>query len=317
MHGGIIWYRDTRVLHGIAAVLHAIQAVVVLGLASWLNTTPDTQNHGVFALTRQVAVWTPVNSAAVNASQHSMSMVGNYSIVQTFIDSGSLDVRYAILAFFCLASIDHACVALSPMIWEVELLAGQLRYVEYSISASIMSICIAVEMGITDLYVLITIFVLMFATQILGMMADLVSNPDGSMYWSPIQSIMGLYVWIIPHFAGWITCIAAYMPILDAFVSSSKWSSIQAPDFVKAIVFSQFFLFVSFGFVQTYQLWTRSSILSKNDRPYMHVDLQQQHVDLDLKSLNRTTERLFITLSLVAKTLLAWLIMAPILTAAM
>ena len=308
------WY-STGKLHAIAAVVHAVQAVVVLGLTSWLNTVANTTNHGVFKVSRQVALWSAESSSA--AGTH--AMVGNYSVVETTLDSGYFDVRYAILAFFVLAAVDHACVCLAPMVWEIEQLSSQLRYVEYSISASVMAICIGVETGISDLYTLITIFVLMFVTQILGLLADLTSNPEFS-GWNPMQNLLGIYIWTIPHFAGWITCISAYVPILDAFVSSEKNSSIQAPDFVVAIVFTQFLLFISFGFVQAYYLFSKSRLLSASvgvGHPYMNLQQQQYGVEQDIKGLAVTAERAFILLSLVVKTLLAWLILVPILSSAM
>ena len=297
-------------MHAVAAVLHALQAVIVLGLVSWLNTLSDT--HGVFALTRQVSTW--VSPDATNGVARP-SMVGNFSVVETTIDSGSFDVRYAVLCFFVLAFADHACAALSQTIWNIESVSSQLRYCEYSISASVMSMCIAVESGISDLYTLITIFVLIFATQIMGLLADILSNPDFGSKWNPMQSIMGVYIWVVPHGIGWICCIAAYVPILDSFISSERLSPVHAPGFVFAIIVTQFILFISFGFVQCWHLWRKSLLLLSRGAtvnyaildPPSHPSMQRQVKDLALLA-----ERVFIVLSLVAKTLLAWLVLSPI-----
>ena len=53
-----------------------------------------------------------------------------------------------------------------------------LRYVEYSVSASLMLLCISLVSGIVDLYALIALGVLCFVTQVLGGAAEYLFSDD-------------------------------------------------------------------------------------------------------------------------------------------
>ena len=149
-----------------AASLHAIQAVLVIGLTVWLNTrtlTPNTSgsvfNSGHFDLTRTIRV---INS--------------NYSITHEYVTSGSLDVRYLMIAFFTLS----ACFqAFASFMGTVGLRSNNIiRFLEYSISASLVMLALAVEAGITDVYTIECMFVLIWATQILGIAAEYLQTPQ-------------------------------------------------------------------------------------------------------------------------------------------
>ena len=137
---------------------------------------------------------------------------------------------------------------------------------EYSVSASLMTIAIAVEVGITDAYTLMCMFVLMSSCMWFGLIAETTQKA-------------------LPHLAGWIAFVIAYAPILDAYFTSINNSPVKPPDFVTAIVFAEFGIFVLFGVVQLLSL------------VYPNEQMKQ--------------EQRFITLSIVAKSLLAWVVLGP------
>ena len=133
-----------------------------------------------------------------------------------------------------------------------------------------MTITIAVEVGITDVYTLMCMFLLISSCMWFGLYAQ---TTEGNKWW--------------PHAAGWITFVVAYAPIFDTYFTSTNNSIVKSPDFVTAIVFAEFGIFALFGIVQL-------------------LSLLYQERDSQLKQ-----EKRFITLSIVAKSILAWVVLGP------
>ena len=308
----------TQTLNFMAATLHAAQALIVLGLVSWLNTQPSREN-GIFEVERTISIW----HSHPNAAAQQKSMTGNYWIERSNIASGYLDVRYIIVAFFSLSAIFQT---VGGFMYDNHGWMSRLRFIEYSFSASIMVMGIAVEAGIQDLYMLQAMFILTWVTQILGLIAEYFSLLSEKMHLLPYDPLFsgcfGEWSWMVPHVAGWATCLSAYGPILDVFLQSSSRSEISAPGFVKVIVFLQFCLFTCFGFVQYYSLYHRTLIIQGYYVPDWVTTMHQMNdgglIDNSkedrLASLADLVDRAYIILSFVAKTLLAWLILSPILT---
>jgi hypothetical protein len=285
-----------------AAFFHAVQSVVVFSLVSWLNT--QSNELGIFPLDKTVGIWhkkTLLNSSKTITGTNSM-VSDDYFIENKKISSGYLDVRYVIAIFFALSAIFQAVGGYFVSgYW-----GSRLRFVEYSFSASIMIIGIGVEAGIQDIYTLEMMFVLTWATMIFGLLADVLSMTNATET-EPLFEVFGIWTWMVPHVSGWITFLAAYAPILDNFIQSSSKSEISAPGFVNVIVFLQFFLFGCFGLVQTYSL-VKKTYLSKGNRGFQFTR--------DAAILHETVEMVYVILSFVAKTLLCWLILSPILIGA-
>jgi hypothetical protein len=106
----------------------------------------------------------------------------------------------------------------------------------------------------------------------------------------------------------------------------------RTPEFVHVIVIIQFILFNSFGFVQLSQFWSdpedkysnqaeydnmMDRIQSENLRQPLIQNVIEQRmkrmVYADNKRIGVNTERRFVLLSLIAKTLLGWVIAANLL----
>ena len=155
---------------------------------------------------------------------------------------------------------------------------------EYSISASVMILAIAVQVGLTDVYVLCCLFALIFATNILGLIAEVLC---------PVQD-----AWV-PHGLAWITCLVAYAPLLDAYVASMQCSDLSPPGYANVIVFLQFVLFMCFGLVQLY------SLCYARPEPPGFLRASWEH------TRDVGVELTYTGLSITAKTLLAWLVMGP------
>jgi hypothetical protein len=153
-----------------------------------------------------------------------------------------------------------------------------LRFIEYSFSASIMLIAIAILNGVTDINLITSIAILTAACQLCGLAVEFVD--DSRMKW-------------LLHFIGWLQFAWAYGIIFHAFFRSIKSSNDNnvpgPPNFVYVIVILLFLLYSSFGFVQLIEL-----ILGDNFNKY-------------------TKEKSYVVLSLTAKLLLGWMIFSNVL----
>lgn len=327
-----------------AAFLHFVQAVTVVSLIAGLNSKhsddPPLQN-GIYAVQKNLYVirypddphpkcdlpaLVNVSSApgmSLNLSGAGLRMETNnfapflegaVAVHQNFA-VGYLDTRYMIFGFFTLSCLFQALEAL----WGDYTGPRLLRFVEYSISSSVMIMAIAVQVGLTDVYLLVSMFTLMFATNILGLIAEMLC-------FIAETGVISIWLWTVPHALGWFTCIVAYAPILDAYLNTTRCSDKGPPGFVNIIVFLEFCMFISFGFVQVYSLVSKTvrflsmggayqpaSTSSPSDSYYydstnIPSQQQQKHPSQDITD---TADLAYITLSFTAKTLLAWLILGP------
>lgn len=181
----------------------------------------------------------------------------------------------AVAAFLFLAAADHLLMAV-PRIsaWYVRNLRRGINYarwIEYSISASIMVILIAMLTGITGVYALIGLFGVNAAMILFGLLMER-SNPldaESGVDWLPF--VFGSIVGIVP----WIAISVA--------LGGSVADGSEVPGFVFGIFVSLFVLFFSFAVNQFLQ--------------YKRVGRWRDYV---------FGERAYIWLSLIAKSALAW-----------
>jgi hypothetical protein len=268
----------------ITAALHCIQALLVRALSSTITQTKPTPFGGVqFSVVKQVI--------GFDRNTSSVSFVTK--------DEGYYDVVNLIVCFFFLSAMFQSAAVSLDWRW--------LRFIEYSFSASIMLVCIALEAGVRDLYTLRCMAALMWITQLLGLMAEFISHLS-------LRVREGIeWHWALPHAAAWVTCLAAYAPAIDAFIENQD----KAPDFVRWMVYLELLLFMSFGAVQLYGL-ARKSLLESvvvYVECHSHGHLVEGADAAGLDSIDRTCEYAYTTLSLVAKTLLAWIVLSPMLAA--
>jgi hypothetical protein len=270
----------------IAAVLHFIQAIAVHAVAPAVGP-PQTFGG------RQFDVFKPVFTYE------------NELLVTTLEKSGTVDVVDIIIGFFLLSAVFQSVSACVGWRW--------LRFIEYSFSASAMLLAIAVESGVRSIHTLRCMVALMWATQMLGLIAEkagelrlVVVDSDGLTEW----------YWVLPHAVAWVTCAAAYAPALFTFIDNQD----KAPDFVKWLVYLELILFMSFGLVQLYGLVAKSLTSRFGAECDSRQDLERKFylmpkIDKYMAAIDRiddTCEFAYIALSLVAKTLLGWIILSPV-----
>jgi len=222
-------------------LLHAAQAVLILVLASdfaiALTTAPPDGPPG----TRLPAA-------------------------ETLVD---VRIGAAVALFLALAAIDHLLTAtVARSVYEADLRRGinRFRWIEYSISATIMVLLIASYSGITEITAVIAIAGTNVAMILFGWLQERFNPPDRD------ETTM------MPFWFGTLAGIAPWIAIWFNVVTAG-----EVPGFVYGIVVVETVLFFSFGLNQWLQ--------------YRQVGPWSDYL---------IGEKSYLVLSLVAKSLLAW-----------
>lgn len=152
---------------------------------------------------------------------------------------------------------------------------NRVRWVEYSLSASLMIVLIALITGITDVAALIAIAFVNASMILFGWLMEMVNTPDGDRWWTPFWfgCVAGIGPW---------AAIAGYLVI-----NSSIEGAEQPPGFVYGIIVTIFVFFNCFAVNQWLQ--------------YKGIGKWRDYV---------FGETVYIILSLIAKSALAWQIFA-------
>ena len=235
----------------IMGLFHLVQGILMLVLSS------------DFAL--------PVTSAFQVFDEESGGLVSDF---KTAFD---LPIGPVVAAFLLLSAIAHFAIA-SPGIhrwYSNNLLKGAnyARWVEYSLSSSLMIVVVSMLVGIYDIVALIAIFAINAMMILFGWMMELhnqtTEKTDWTAYW--FGSIAGIVPWI---------GIAIYL------IGAGQGEQ-GPPGFVYAIFFSIFLFFNVFG-----------------------INMVLQYRKVGKWSDYLYGERAYIWLSLFAKTALAWQVFA-------
>lgn len=203
----------------------------------------------------------------------------------TPLAEGSLDevagvpLALGTAGFLFLSAVFHAIIAtvgFDRYVDELRHGRNRFRWVEYSLSASLMIVLIALVTGIADLAALIVIAIVNAAMILCGWLME-VANPPGRerTWWTPfvVGSIAGAGPWI------------AIVAVLVA--NATRDGAATPPGFVYGIIVSIFLLFNCFAINQWLQFRARGRFAD-----YLFG------------------ERVYVVLSLVAKSALAWQIFA-------
>ena len=188
------------------------------------------------------------------------------------------DVRVAwgVAAFFGLSALFHFLVA-SPLFYQ-RYVAGLLdqhnyfRWVEYSLSSSIMIVLIAQIVGITDIGAIVAIFGVNVSMILFGWLQEKYVRPGGG---------------LLPFWFGCIAGIVPWIVVAIFVIAPGSNQDVEVPGFVYGIIISLFVLFNCFALVQYLQ--------------YKPVGKWADYL---------RGEKAYIVLSLVAKSALAWQVFA-------
>jgi hypothetical protein len=186
-------------------------------------------------------------------------------------------IAWGVALFFGLSALFHFLVA-SPLFFKryiagLNLNHNYFRWVEYSLSSSVMIVLIAQITGISDFAALIAIFGVNASMILFGWLQEKYESPgSGGMLPFVFGCIAGVVPWIV---------------IVIFVLAPGSTSTNEVPGFVYGIIISLFIFFNSFALVQFLQ--------------YKQIGKFKNY---------RYGERAYIILSLVAKSLLAWQVFA-------
>lgn len=225
-------------------------------------------------------------AVVVLANQFSLAVRASYMTGPPGPDVGTQSVTlfsvrfaWAIAAFFGLSALAHLFVA-GPgwNAYQRNITAGHnpYRWLEYSLSASIMIVLIAMLVGIDDVAALIALVGVNASMIGFGWMQERYETPGAGMQPFWIGSLAGAVPWV---------AIGVYL--------IGPGADLHPPGFVYGIFFSIFALFNCFAVNQWLQ--------------YRQVGRWKDYL---------VGERAYVTLSLIAKSLLAWQIFASTLASA-
>ena len=190
---------------------------------------------------------------------------------------GSVRIDWLVAAFLLLAAVDHLTLSIGrPRRWyEANVARGinPARWWEYSLSASLMVVLIAMLAGVTELVALIALFGANAAMILFGLVQERVNLGRDDVDWRPF--IYGCVIGAVP----WIAIAAQLV------VSASEGSG--PPGFVVAIFVTLLLLFNSFAV----NMWLQYRGRGRWAEPAF-------------------AERVYLMLSLIAKSALAWQVYA-------
>lgn len=184
-----------------------------------------------------------------------------------------VNIGVGVVAFLALSAFFHFLIS-SPWFYQRYkngLLANRnyFRWTEYSLSSSIMIWLILAINGVTDVGALMAVFAVNAAMILFGALQEKYEQPgSGGLLPFIFGSMVGLVPWLV---------------ILVYFLRIGSESEVETPGFVIGIVISLFVFFNTFAINQWLQ--------------YKQVGKWKSYLQ---------GERSYITLSLVAKTALAW-----------
>lgn len=243
-----IKFKKLRRFNGVMGVFHLIQSALMFALSDFSRKFPVTGVHLEF-----------------NEATQSL-----YPVTVTW---GEIPLAPLVAVFLLISAIAHFILASIGYNWYVKNLKRHMnpaRWYEYSISASLMIVIIAMLTGIYDIGVLVAVFALTAVMNLMGLMMELHNQTTKKTNWT--SYIIGCFAGVIP----WVVIGIAFF---GAFVASQG----EMPNFVIAIYFSIAVFFNLFAVNMALQ--------------YKKVGKWKDYL---------YGERMYVVLSLVAKSALAW-----------
>ena len=285
----------------IAALLHGVNALLMVILYA-VNDGQDV----CYQLSVGYASWEQLGASNVSTPDN------NFIITQKRVNSSKLSLHYLIFGFHLLSCVFQLIPALfdSETCFKcterdswlnypyTELVEKEnrnpIRFIEYSVSASIMLVCIALLTGIYDEIILIAIGVLCAACQMCGLLAEYLEGARR----------------LLVHVMGWVTLMTAYGIIWAYYgVANYQAGDNGAPNFVHAIVIVMFALFNTFGIIQLTQYYCKGCKDGK-------IGWWNWVWGGFYRWVGQEAELSYVWMSLIAKTVLGWIIYAQVIVMA-
>jgi uncharacterized membrane protein len=205
---------------------------------------------------------------------------GGGALVSASREIFTLPFFVLVAAFLLISALAHGLISLPNKInamynKDLEMGINRLRWFEYALSSSIMIVLIAYLFGVYDIASLVLIFFVNASMNLFGLVMEQLNSgkAKGDINWGP-------FIW------GSIAGLAPWIAIILYMTGATADATAQTPWFVWAIVGTYFVAFNTFPINMVLQYLGKGKWMN-----YMYG------------------ERGYIVLSLVAKTVLAWLVL--------
>jgi hypothetical protein len=255
---GKITFSTLRTYNLIAAILFFIQGILVLVLSDPIKGVK------------------PITANFLAEDKLSSSAAGHQLLVSASHHLFDLNIAYVVAAFFFVSAIGSLIIALwKRNVYEKDLNRGvnRSKWIEYSVSASLMMVAIAMLTGVLDIASLLMIFALTAIMSLLGMTMELRNQDANTVDWA--NYTLGVASGSIP----WL--------VLLIYIWNSHVYGSGVPGYVYWIYGTLLLLFASIA-----------------------INMYLQYKKLGHWSTYLYGERAYILLGFVAKTALAWQIFA-------
>ena len=287
-------------INWIAALLHLVNTVATIALRADSDEPDQT-----FALSETYAPWVNITGQdgcpASNATRI-FQISEDWCIERRTEYTSDLSLWWLVIAFHFLS---FAFQTFAMLQWRRECCGTTwvrnyieevdkhgtniLRMLEYSISATLMQISIALILGIWQRLVIAGVAALTVVTMLCGLVAEQLKYVRIDMAW-------------VAHFTGWFSMLTVWAILGRQFGYTVEMSAESPPPFVYAIVVVIAILYIGFGVIQLVQL-----IFADKDAPdkiYCECKCSRGC------TLNRGVEMTYCVMSLTSKTFLGWIIFA-------
>ncbi len=247
-----------------------------LNLWNWaMAALHAIQGAAVIILSRSDSLF-PVNTSYITQDALASSE-GMPVLVEAQRNLFDVNLAYLVAAFFFLSSLAHLYIAtIGRKRYEAQLSSGmnKARWYEYALSASVMMVAIAMLSGVSDLSTLVLIFGATAVMNLCGLVMEVHNQTTKKTNWLSyiVGTISGLLPWLVVGIYFW---------------GANQYGSGDIPTFVYWIYGSIFVFFSSFA-----------------------VNMVLQYRGKGRWSDYLYGEKVYMILSLVAKSALAWQIFA-------
>jgi hypothetical protein len=175
-----------RILNGVTAGLHLVWAIIFIALWGSSERDDGSRKDLIYPLYTSFITWTdqspevPGTSVGISYGQcpsaRSILFGGTATVAPAWKDSGvKLSLHWLVVSFFLLSAFFQLIMAIRNGIMS----APTIRFTEYSLSASVMIVAIALQIGILHTHTLILLATLTWTTMICGLVTEKSARSSG------------------------------------------------------------------------------------------------------------------------------------------
>ena len=202
---------------------------------------------------------TPVQLTKTGVAKDPTSS-GEFGLDWVQKDGTEVYIAREVIAFFFVTAFFHALYAIMGKSYD-KLISNRnnyLRWIEYSISATLMMRIIALQSGVRDQYTLTLISTGTVGVMLQGQIVEAALANSNKKLTNEEKSVV-----MTSTIVGWILMVANFYVIVKQFMGLSDdidgfgCPDVKIPDFVVYIIITQLLFYSTFGLIQIYQIYKR------------------------------------------------------------